>query len=347
MPKITEADLKKHIKQKTFSPIYVIYGTEQMFIKRYTEMLVTAVAGKSPSDFNFHKFSGDINLDELAASVQIVPFMSEYNCVLITDVFLDSMDADTIDRLKTILAQKIDGSVVIISMPSYIPKKNKAALSSIIKKAEKNGSVIEFDKLDQNTLERYIAKWANQNGKLISHINASKLIASCGTDLNMLKNEVDKLSAYASGEEITLEDINSLATVNLETKIFALSDAVIRGQGDKAFTALDLLFYQKEEPIAMLYVLSGTFVDAYRMRVANECGVNQQRVAEDFEYKKRAFTLRNAANSTSRVSTQALRKCLDALVEADLAMKSTSVDKRIYLEQLIAKLLLITREGRA
>ena len=275
MPKITEAELKKHIKQKNFSPIYVIYGTEQMFIKRYTEMLTEAVTGKNPSDFNFHSFGGEINLDELAAAVQIMPFMSEYNCVLITDVFLDSMSADEIDRLKAILAQKISGTVVILSMPSYVPKKNSSALTSIVKKAEKNGSVIKFEQLDQNTLERYIAKWANQNGKMISHINAAKLISYCGTDLNMLKNEVDKICAYSKSEDITLEDINKLASVNLETRIFALSDAVINGQGDKAFQTLDRLFYQKEEPIVMLYVLSNSFIDAYRIRVADECGADE------------------------------------------------------------------------
>lgn len=152
MPKITEAELKKHIKQKNFSPIYVIYGTEQMFIKRYTEMLTEAVTGKNPSDFNFHSFGGEINLDELAAAVQIMPFMSEYNCVLITDVFLDSMSADEIDRLKAILAQKISGTVVILSMPSYVPKKNSSALTSIVKKAEKNGSVIKFEQLDRKSV---------------------------------------------------------------------------------------------------------------------------------------------------------------------------------------------------
>lgn len=346
MPKITEAELKKHIKQKNFSPVYVIYGTEQMFIKRYTEMLTEAVAGKNPSDFNFHSFSGNINLDELAASVQIVPFMSEHNCVLLTDIFLDSMTADEIDRLKTILAQKISGTVIIISMPSYIPKKNTAALTSIIKKAEKNGSVCKFEQLDQNTLERYIAKWANQNGKLISHINASKLIGYCGSDLNLLKNEVDKISAYAKGEEITLDDIQKLASVNLETRIFTLSDAVINGQGDKAFQTLDRLFYQKEEPVMMLYVLSNSFIDAYRIRVADECGVTQQQAAAEFDYKKRAFALKNARRSTSHVSTEALRKCLDALLEADISFKSVSVNPRLYLEQLIARMLIIAQEGR-
>ena len=34
MPRITEADLKKQIKNKSFSPVYLIYGSEQMFVKK-------------------------------------------------------------------------------------------------------------------------------------------------------------------------------------------------------------------------------------------------------------------------------------------------------------------------
>ena len=56
MPRITEADLKKQIKNKSFSPVYLIYGSEQMFVKSYTKKLCEAVAGKNPSDFNYHTF---------------------------------------------------------------------------------------------------------------------------------------------------------------------------------------------------------------------------------------------------------------------------------------------------
>ncbi|MEE0914486.1 MAG: DNA polymerase III subunit delta [Ruminococcus sp.] len=346
MAKLTEAELKKQIKTKQFSPVYVIYGDEQMFVKRYTELLVQAVAGKEPSDFNFHTFSGDINLDDFAATLQMIPFMSEYNCVLASDVHFDTMDKDSLDRFKEITDNIVEGTVLIVSMPTYIPSKNMSAFKALIKKAEKVGSVCEFNKLNQSMLERYVAKWANEYGKLISHVNASKLISYCGDDLNLLKNETAKICSYASGEEVTLDDINKLATVNLETKIFALSDAVLNGNGQKAFTTLDLLFYQREEPIMMLYVLSTSYIDAYRIRVADECGVLKDDVAKDFSYKNRAFTLNNARKATAKVTTEALRKSLDVLIEADLKFKSTTVNARIYMEQLIAQLLLIAKEGR-
>lgn len=356
MPSITETELKKHIKTKSFSPAYVLYGDEQLLIGGYTKKLITAITGKNPSDFNLHTFSGDFDLDDFAAAIQIIPFMSEYNCVVVSDMVYDEWQKDAkkkdkLKRFKELTAKPCEGTVLIVSMPSYKADVNKSTKKApdflpIVKHMDKYASIIKFGRLSQTAVEKYIGKWASENGKMISHINASKLIASCGDDLTLLHNEINKICAYASGEEITLEDIEKLATVTLEAKIFALGDAVINGDGQRAFNILDTLFYQQEEPNAIIYTLAMNYIDAYRMRVANECGVMSKEVASDFSYGGRGFALDKAARSTSRVSTQALRKSLDVLLDADIKLKSTKVNPRILTEQTIAQLLLIAKEDK-
>ena len=343
MAELKPEELEKQIKARQFSRVYVLYGTEQMYVKNYTEKLTNAINGSAPSDFNFHTFGGDVNLDELAAAVQVVPFMSEYNCVLVSDIFLDRLNADDLNKFKAICKSVAEGSVLILSMPSYIPKKNKTAFTAIINRAKKDGTVVAFNKIDERTLEKHIAKWANENGKFITQSVARNLMRVCGTDLNRLKNEVDKLCAYTKGESIEPSSVDLLVSQTLETKIFALSDYVLAGNGDAAFQVLDTLFYQKEEPVMMLYVLSTAMIDAYRIRVADESGVSREQLAEDFAYGKRAFALDKARRSTRRVSTEALRKCLDAVLKADIEMKTVPVNNRIHIEKLIATLLLLAR----
>ena len=58
------------------------------------------------------------------------------------------------------------------------------------------------------------------------------------------------------GREITKDDIDLLVTKNLETTVFVVGSALMAGNYDKAYQQLDLLFYQKEEPVAVLAVLS-------------------------------------------------------------------------------------------
>lgn len=346
MPRITLKELEKQIKSRTFAPVYVLYGSEQMYVRELTKKLVTAVAGKQPSEFNYHTFSGEVDLDTLAAAAEVVPFMSEYNCVVVTDLFVDAYNADDLEKLRAIFKRKIDGTVLILSMPSYVPKRNKKAFDALVKRAEKDGMVVNFETLNRSDIERYIVKWANANGKLIKQSTVSQLMRVCGNDLNRLKNEVDKLCAFAKGEEVPYEAIDLLVAQNLEASIFTLSTMVLNGRGDDAFLLLDNLFTMREEPAMMLYALATAFTDAYRMRVADESGVSQKTVAADFAYNKRAFALGKARDATRRVSTEALRDCLDALTEADFKMKNVSVNERLLLEQLIAQLLLICGKGR-
>lgn len=111
MAVLTDKQMDKHIKEKNFAKIYLIYGDEQMYVRKYTDKLVTAVAGKTPSDFNFHSFGDSINFDELAASVQIVPFMSEFNCVLVSDAAFDEFNANDNARFADIYKAVPDGTV--------------------------------------------------------------------------------------------------------------------------------------------------------------------------------------------------------------------------------------------
>ena len=50
MPNITEADLKKQIKAKQFSPVYLLCGSEQMYVRTYACKLEQAIAGNRIGD---------------------------------------------------------------------------------------------------------------------------------------------------------------------------------------------------------------------------------------------------------------------------------------------------------
>ena len=68
-----------------------------------------------------------------------------------------------------------------------------------------------------------------------------------GNDLNALTNEVTKLCAFAGGGEITAEQVEKTVTKNMETTVFLLSNALVRGDYSKAYALLDLLMAQRSK----------------------------------------------------------------------------------------------------
>lgn len=69
-----------------------------------------------------------------------MPFMAERNCVVVTDIYFDNMVKDRLDTLKELTSRAWDGTVLIISMPTYVPSKNKTSFTALIKRVEKSAA---------------------------------------------------------------------------------------------------------------------------------------------------------------------------------------------------------------
>ncbi len=163
--------------------------------------------------------------------------------------------------------------------------------------------------------------------------------------MNALKNEIDKLSAYVNGGEITADIIQLLCVKNSETKSYYLSRYIMKNDFNSTYNELNTLFAQGEKPEIILSGLSSALIDMYRAKTASECGKSIGEAAKDFKYGNREFVLKNAGYSAAKLSTETLRRMLDAVLDTDIRMKSTRADARILLETLVAKMLLIVKEG--
>ena len=346
MPVLKEAQLKKQIASKEFANFYVLYGEEKLLVRHYTDLLIEKLVDKQSADLCLHTFDNDSQLEEIANAVNTLPFMGGYNCVTISDYDFEAMKADDLKALTKLLSDIPDTTVVIISMPTLEQDAKKLGkFKKIIDIVGKNGVVAEFNRKTLLELERQLAVWVNKRGCSITQACCSKIVDYCGNDLVMLKNELDKLCAYADGAEITPEMVEMLVTKNLEARIYDLSDSVIAGNGDKAFRQLDTLFYHKEKARSIVTVLAYAYIDMYRARVASESGEPMKTIADAFNYKNRAFVLDKSRQKSRKISTAALRRSIDAIINAMVTLTSTSVGERLTAEKLVAQLVLIANEG--
>ena len=320
MAKLSEADLKREIKNSSFRKFYFLYGEEKMLVSSYTRKLIEKICGKNPSDFNFHKFTENSPIDKIIPALDIIPFSSEYNCVYVEDFGLEKLsDSD----MKTL-------------SPSG---KKPAVWKKLIEKADKCGVCVEFGLKTVPELRKILISRAEKNGFTLSPENAARITEYAGTDLNTLKNELDKLCAFAGSGTITAEQIEMTITKNLSARVFDLTDAITSGDINAAFNRLGLLFYQREEPVIILAEIANTYVDMYRVRMAVESGMRAEEVAKNFDYKRKEFRLKKAERSSSRLTTDTISRCLEYIAQTNSIMNSSGVNKRSLLEQLVMKLI--------
>ncbi|MBQ5347705.1 MAG: DNA polymerase III subunit delta [Ruminococcus sp.] len=350
MAELSRKELRSKINKKELYNFYLIYGEEKMYVKTDTKLLVEKLMGKNPPEFNFHKFEKDYELDDIAVATQVAPFMSEYNVVLISD--LDVNDNKTFpksdyDRLISILDNTPDTTIVIFTMPTLKQdmKKLGSVFTNFKKYIGKRGAVCAASQETNISLARQIIKWADTRGIKIEQADAYKLQEYAGFDLNTIKNELDKLCNYVGDKGIIeTEDIEKLVTKRLEANIFALTDAIVSGNSDKAFNILETLFYQKAEPNEIINVISMSYLDYYRARVAFESGTPIAQTAKYFGYGRREFALKNAGGKTRKMSTEALRESVFEITETTAKLRSVSANGRIMVEKLVAALLILAQK---
>ena len=81
-----------------------------------------------------------------------------------------------------------------------------------------------------------------------------------------------KISAYASGEEIQRSDIDAVVTPVLNAQTFDISNAVADGNFQLALTKLQELFAMQAEPIAILGAVGSQIRRLYYAKTLAACG---------------------------------------------------------------------------
>ena len=210
----------------------------------------------------------------------------------------------------------------------------------------KKGMVVCFDRRTPEDAAKMLVSGFKRRGCPIRPEDARYLVEQAGNDLQLLQNEMDKLAALADANPVTREMIDRVGTKNLEARVFDLSKAILAGQTGRACALLDTLFTLREEPVAILGVLSNAFADLYRAKATVAAGRPADSLAAAYKsYKGKEFRLRNGARDASRLSVACLRDCLAILAEADGALKLFGGDERVRLEQTVIRLIRRTREG--
>ncbi len=349
MPEITEAELKKQIKSADFQKLYVLYGEEKYLVEYYAGRILAKAGAEGPADFNRQKFDGgETGVDDIAAAVEALPVLARRKCVAVSDLDVPALRAGEANKLGQLLGDLPESCVLVIYLPSIaFDERRDRGWKKFLAQAGKAGATVSLRGRTQAQMEKLLCAGAARRGCALSRQNAARLLGCCGTGMHTALNELNKLCAFTGSGEITAQTVDRLAVRNLEARVFDLSKAVLAGDGDRAYRILGGLFYQNEEPVAVLAVLAGAYLDLYRVRAAVQSGRPATEPAKYFDYRRKEFRLTNAERLCGRFSSSMLRESLDALLETDLALKSARGDRRLMLEKLVARLLVLAKGERA
>ncbi len=244
--------LKQDISSGSTKNFYLFYGEERYLLDFYKEELKKAIVGDNMPEFNLIELSGKLTTDDLSDAVDSYPVMAEKKLVIISDFDIFKAEDLIKEKFAEILSDLPEYCCLLLIYPSEFKPDKRPKLYTLMSKA---GEIIEFTRSGREELSAWITKRFKALGHTITKQECEYLTFYCGSLMQALIPEIEKISAYAKNEQITREDIDAVATPNVEAVVFDLTDAIVARKYKKAIEILEKLTMLGEEPIALLALI--------------------------------------------------------------------------------------------
>lgn len=300
------SQLKQHIEEKNFSPLYVAAGEDSYLIKKAEEMLSQIIKVK---ELNVSYLPEQAKMDEVLSIVQTLPFLSDYRLVIGSALHLPLLK----DYLK-----KPQKEVII-----FLRGEKKIKVSP-------PAQLIDCDRLDTNVIAKSIAYECQKNQAAITREGAITLSEYCCRYMGRVRNELNKLISACQGRIIQKEDVTRLVVPELEYKVFELSDAIVKKNSSAALSILDDMLSIGQ---SAAYQIFGLLYAHFKRLLAAALSPNDKNLSEYLSVKE--FAIKSAIGQTKSFTQVKLKKLIDYLHKLDYDIKYGRINYKIGLETFV------------
>lgn len=327
---------KKDLAAEQLGQLYVFHGEETYLRDYYMDRLRKQILSGGLGEFNLHEISAkDMSPQKLMDAVDCLPMMSDRTLVTVVDFDLYKAGEKDREAYIQILSQLPDYCCLVF-VYDLIEYKGDAR-TKMAAALKKYGTVVNFVRQDQDDLVKWVVRHFDALGKEIDRRLAEDLIFLCGDLMNNLLSEIEKISAYAKHKRITQEDMEAVATPQLSTVVYRMTDAIGEGNYDRAAAVLGELYQMQEPPIKIMWSLGRQMRQLYSARLAMEQGKGARYLMDQWSIRS-SYAAEKVMTSARRVSTQWCRQAVIRCGQVDLAMKSTGQDGKELLTNLLLEL---------
>ena len=327
----TVKTIKNDLKNRTGKRVYLLYGEERYLLNYYARAFTDTWLDAPARLMNRDVFDGKAETARIMDAANTMPFLSDTRLVYARDTRLFTAGRKDETEAMAEYLPDIPESTILIFVESEVDKRNR-----LYKKTAELGRAVAFVTPAESELTEWVMNIFKKKGQTITAENARRLLRTVLHNMEAVYAEADKLSDYAGErKEITAEDIQTVCSPSLETRIFDLVDAVGYGRGADALGMYRRMLIMKEQPLVILAMLARQF------RLVLQCKAYGEKKAGSGEIAKaldlRGFIvdecLRQSRHFTVERLIDALRDCGDL----DLRVKTGLINVETGVETLIIR----------
>lgn len=317
--------LKEDLKNGVYRRAYLLYGDEPYLQNMYKNRLLNAVA--DPDDtMNLSKFQGKgINPKEIIDLAETLPFFAEHRVILIEN---SGFFKTSCEELATYLPD-LPETTVLIFVEEAVDKRGK-----MFKAVKALGGVAEFRVQTDEVLAKWIVQTLRREGRRITGNVLQLFMSRCGTSMENIENEMEKLISYTWGRtDITAQDVEEVCTGQITNQIFKMIDAIAGRQKKEALNLYYDLLALKEPSMRILFLIVRQFQILMQVKDLGGKGYDNQTIAKKASIP--AFTVRKNLGQARSFSMAQIRRALELGVQAEENVKTGRMNDQLAVELMI------------
>jgi DNA polymerase III subunit delta len=319
--------LERHLERRNLRPLYLFYGEEEFLMERALRRLEQGLSEKAgEAATRVVQEAPEVSLEEFFAQARVATLWGGSQLLVLRRA--NTYPTAALNAVTAYLEHPAPRSLVVLTAPGL--KGQEVEKHAVFGRLLKNESALGFFRLREGELLPWLTREAKRLGKTLSPAAAQRLLEVVGDNLAELHQELEKLVLYAGAEgALTPQQVNQLATHSRSYNIFALVDALGEASPQRRLMALSHLLELGEPPARILAMLARQV----RLLIRYLEAAPQAAPADLAKQLKLAPGLvKKVARQAGHFSLQALQSHLTLLHQADLSLKTSAANPRVWLE---------------
>jgi DNA polymerase-3 subunit delta len=333
------------------APVSLFYGESALLARRAAEQVIGAQVPAGDREYAVVRLRGaEATGERLRAEAASVSLLSPQRALVIEEA--DSVPAKLQDEMAVVVGALPAGvGVIFLAGPGRGGRSPLgAALSKAIGRA---GQAVDLSPQGPQGAAAALAAEAQGQGKRLTPAVATRLLEMVGGDFDGAWRELDKLALYVGEQpEITLADVDLVASASAEGNTFRFCDAVGMRDTRQALRLLDDLLpagSRRGAALGIIGMLARQLRLLWQAQAVRGVQDARERLAERLPEEQNYFTatagkswlVRNLANQAGKWRPEELARALLLVYHTDRRLKGLSeeqIDERLAMELLIAEL---------
>jgi len=249
----------------------------------------------------------------------------------------DSVAGELADYLRN----PVPGTVVVLDSSRYeFEGEDKAKNERVAKFYGAIPDVVEFRPHTPESARRVAQDLARERGLRLGVSELGLLVESLGADAGRIAAEIEKLALYVgTARPVNVDDIAALVPNAQATTIFALVNALGRGDRKRSLDSLDTLLREGEYlPLALSFLAT-----QFRLALAaHDAGLRNSQQILGWATREGVRMWRDRADQVAATVAAfpklRLERAMARLFEADRALRDARPDDRVVMEELVLSL---------